>query len=212
MKIIHGDCLEIMRTMEDDQYDWVITDPPYGINADKGIGGGSERGEVKKFEGGWDSKTPDKEVFDEMMRVSKNQIIFGGNYFTDKLPPSSGWIIWDKRCGKMPERTFADGEMAWTSLKKPMRIFRFVWDGMIQSNMKFKEKRVHPTQKPLEVMKWIIEKYTQSDETILDPFLGSGSTIIAAESLDRKCDGIEISKEFCDIAKERLGKLQMRLV
>jgi len=202
-KIIQGDCLEVLKQLPDNSVDLVLTDPPYGINADKGVGGGSHRGKVNKFDGNWDSTIPSKEYFDEIFRVSKNQIIFGGNYFTEYLKNSPCYIIWDKREG-LPTRTFADCEMAWTSFKSPARIFRFRWDGMIQENMKNKEVKFHPTLKPLELFRWIIENYSEEGQIILDPFLGSGTTAVACKQLGRNYIGIELSQEYCDIANKRL--------
>lgn len=204
-QIILGDCLEVMRGFKDEQFDLVLTDPPYGIGADKGIGGGSHRGAVKKFQGDWDSSIPSKAYFDEIFRVSKQQVIFGGNYMTEHLPPKASWFIWDKREG-LPERTFADCEMAWVSTGAPARIFRYQWDGMIQEDMKNKEHKFHPTMKPLELMRWCISRFKDIN-TILDPFMGSGSTLVAAKTLKINCTGIEISPEYVQIAKDRLSAM-----
>ncbi len=200
--IIHGDCLEVMKTFPDKSFDLVLTDPPYGIGADKGVGGGSHRGAVNKFEGDWDSAIPSADYFKEIFRISKHQIIFGGNYMTEHLPPTASWFIWDKREG-LPERTFADCEMAWVSEGSPARIFRFQWDGMIQQDMKNKEVKYHPTIKPLELMKWCLSRFPEA-QTILDPFMGSGTTLVAAKQLGRNATGIEISEKYCEIARNRL--------
>jgi len=189
------DCLQFMKMLPDKCIDLVLTDPPYGIGADKGVGGGSKRGDVKKFSGDWDSKIPEKELFEQIFRISKNQIIWGGNYFTEYLKPTSSWIIWDKREG-LPERTFADCEMAWNSIKSPARIFRHKWDGMIQENMKDKDIRIHPTQKPVKLFKWCIEKYVTNEKIIFDPFLGSFSSSIACNSYGLNWLGCELSEEF----------------
>ena len=201
-QIIQGDCLEVMKGFADKSFDLVLTDPPYGIGAANGVGGGSKRGFVKKYEGDWDNYIPTKEVFDEIFRVSKNQIIFGGNYMTEFLPPRASWFIWDKREG-LPERPFADCEMAWVSEGSPARIFRFKWDGMIQENMKDKEFRHHPSMKPIELMKWCLSRFPDS-LTVLDPFLGSGSSLVACNQMQIKGIGIEISPEYCEIARKRL--------
>lgn len=188
--LFNGDCLELMKKLPDNCIDLVLTDPPYGIGADKGVGGGSKRGAVKKFSGDWDSKIPDKNFFDEMLRISKYQIVWGGNYFTEHIYPVSSWLIWDKREG-LPERTFADCEMAWTNFNSPARIFRHKWDGMIQENMKNKEERIHPTQKPLKLFKWCLEKYAMpiiekqgikpKDFIVADFFGGSFTAALACE-------------------------------
>lgn len=203
-KIICGDSLEIMKKLPDKCIDLVLTDPPYGINADKGVGGGSSRGVVNKFEGNWDTKIPDKEYFTEIFRISKNQIIFGGNYMTEFLPPTSSWVIWDKREG-LPERTFADCEMAWVSDKKPARIFRYKWDGMIQEDMKNKEPKHHPTMKPLALMTYCLARFPEA-EVILDPFLGSGTTALAVKNAGKKYIGIEMMEQYCEVARIRLSQ------
>ena len=132
------------------------------------------------------------------MEVSQYQIIFGGNYFG--LPPSSCWLVWDK------DNTgdFADCELAWTNLKKAVRRLKWRWNGMLQENMANKELREHPTQKPLEVMKWAMKHAPEDCQTILDPFMGSGTTLRAAKDLGRKAIGIEIEEKYCEIAVNRL--------
>ncbi|RJS73020.1 site-specific DNA-methyltransferase, partial [ANME-2 cluster archaeon] len=144
-----------------------------------------------------------KEYFDEMLRISKNQIIFGGNYYTDYLTPSSCWIVWDKRNGR---NDFADCELAWTSFKSAVRIFRYKWNGMLQENMKKKEKRVHPTQKPTPVFTWILKKYSNEGDLICDPFLGSGTTLEACRKTNRNCIGFEISGEWGHLYADRCMK------
>jgi site-specific DNA-methyltransferase (adenine-specific) len=146
-----------------------------------------------------------------MVRVSKNQVIFGGNYFTDYLPPSSCWVIWDKRCGITPERTFADGEMAWTSFDRPTRIIRFLWNGMIQQDMKNKEIKHHPTVKPTEVMSQLVQMFSEEGQLILDPFGGSCTTAVAAENLKRKWICIEKEEKYVNICRERISSLTQQL-
>ena len=194
--------------MDDNQYDLAICDPPYGIGADKGTGGGSKRGAVKKFKGTWDSKAPDPDYFDELVRISKNQIIWGCNHFIDNLPfmrNSPCWLLWDKHEG-LPTRTFADGELAWTSFKSPLRIFRFRWDGMIQQDMKNKEVKIHATQKPVALYKWLLSNYAKDGDTILDTHLGSGSIAIACWDMGFDLTGFEIDEEYYDKAMDRLEK------
>jgi site-specific DNA-methyltransferase (adenine-specific) len=197
-KVIQGDCLEVMKEMPDKCVNLVLTDPPYGIGADKGIGG-NNRGIRKKYNDSWDI-LPRKEIFDEIFRVSKNQIIFGGNYMVEYLYNSSCWIVWDKN----NSGNFADCELAWTSFKGAVRKVKWTWNGMIQENMKNKEQRFHPTQKPVPVMKWILGKYSEENEIIFDPFLGSGTTAVAAKQLGRDFIGVEISEKYCEIARNRL--------
>ena len=153
-KITHGDCLDIMKQLPDKCIDLVLTDPPYGIGMDKNAGL-SNKYTVKN----WDNERPSKIFFDEILRVSKNQIIFGGNYFVDLLPLGF-WDLWDKRCNIVPRRTFADGELIYKSIKSPLRIYYFLWDGFLQQDMKNKEQRFHPTQKPVKLIETILRDYT----------------------------------------------------
>lgn len=217
-KVIQGDCLEVMKQMPDKCVDLVLTDPPYGIDIGKMNFTNSTKGGVAvrtNYKGlaDWDKCTPTQEIFNEIIRVSKNQIIFGGQYFTDKLPPSNGWVVWDKRTEDKYSNDFADCELAWTSFDKPSRVVRYLWSGMMQGNMKNKEIRHHPTQKPVQVMKDILIKYKdkeieryQGSEIVLDPFSGSGSTLVAAKELGMNYIGIELSQKYCDIANERLAQ------
>lgn len=207
-KIIQGDCLEVMKKISDNSIDCVIADPPYGIGVDVKMKktANTKYGKaaaLKKDYGhtDWDNKTPDKEVFDEIIRISKNQIIFGGNYFTDKLPQSDKWLVWDK---KSDDNNFSDCELIYTSFKGAIKVFRFLWKGMMQENMKQKEYRHHPTQKPIPLMQWIIRNYTKENDLILDPFAGSGSTCVAAQNLHRRFIGIELEEKYCEIARDRL--------
>lgn len=208
-KIYCGDCLELMKQIPDKSIDLVLTDPPYGIDIGKmnftnSVNGGVAKRNDYKGKADWDKYTPDSEYFAEIMRISKNQIIFGGNYFTDKLSPSGCWIIWDKRVEDKYSNDFADCEMAWTSFKKPSRIIRYLWSGMLQGNMQAKERRQHPTQKPTEVIRKILNDFSEPNQTILDPFLGSGTTAVACQELHRNFIGIEISPEYVKIAEDRL--------
>ena len=191
-KIIKGDCLEVMKKMPDKSVDLVLTDPPYGGILNKKSGHGSLKKSVKKYgDDDWDYK-PKKEYFDEIFRISKNQIIFGGNYFIDYLYPTSCWIVWNKLNGATD---FADCELAWTSLNTAVRKF---------DKHSGDKDRFHPTQKPLELFKWIIANYSEEGQTILDPFLGSGTTAVACKHLKRNYIGIEISEKYCKIARQRL--------
>lgn len=202
-RIILGDCLEEMKKFPDNHFDLVLTDPPYGIGvASKGtVGGGSKRGRARQFDKqAWDNKKITKEYFDEMFRVSKNQIIFGGNYYLDFLPPTRCMIIWYKRQG-LPKRTFADCEIAWTSFDKNAVVYSSRWDGFIRDGNEDREE--HPTQKPERLMKQIIADFTVPTNTILDPFAGSGSTVRAAKDLGRSCTAIEINPKYIEIINKR---------
>ena len=150
----------------------VLTDPPYGKKASKGTNGfGSSA--VRNYTGDWDKQRPPQECFDEIRRVSKDSIIFGGNYFADLLPPSNCWIIWDKKGQHAFKNPFADGELAWTSHKRVVKKYTLVQQGFVTEA---KEPRYHPTQKPVELMRRIIRDFSKEGDTILDPFMGSGST------------------------------------
>lgn len=208
--VIEGDCLEVMKTYPDKHFDLVLTDPPYGIKAggvlakDYHLG---KRGVAARNNYGtstWDDFTPSQEYFDEIIRVSKKQVIFGGQYFTDKLPPRGKWIIWDKKTNDIQSNSFSDCELAWTSENGATRIIRYLWKGMLQQDMKHKDKRQHPTQKPLSVMRRLVTMFSEEDQLILDPFAGSGTTLRAAMDLHRNALGIEIDPKYCQIARDRL--------
>ena len=206
------DCLEAMRQMEDNAFDLAVVDPPYGIGYDKAISkqGGSKFGNAKTAKknyhtADWDKSVPSEEYFEELFRVSKKQIIWGGNYF--QLPPSKGFIVWDKRVDDSMSNDFADCELAWLSKGLGVaRVFRFCWNGMIQGDMKNKEERFHPTQKPVALYKWILSKYAKPGDKILDTHLGSGSSRIAAYDLGFDFVGYEIDKFYFDKQEERFAK------
>lgn len=191
-----------MKSMADKSVDLVLTDPPYGIGADKGSAAtfGSSQHLVRKYEGNWDSKTPSKEYFDEMLRVGKKVIIFGGNFFTDKLPVNGHWIVWDKKGDIAFDNPFGDCELAYTNInKKSVKKYTAIQQGFISEE----KTRFHPTQKPVHLLKKIIEDYSESG-TIFDPFAGGGSTLVACDQLKRDFIGCEISSEYYKIINERL--------
>lgn len=218
-KIYNENCLELLKRLDDKSIDLIVTDPPYGIKINKmsfvttGAIKPSKNAKAKRTDfrkmAEWDKERIGKEYFDEMFRVSKNQIIFGGNYYTDILPPTKSWIIWDKRTQDKYRNDFADCEMAWCSTGVA-RVFRWLWSGMIQQDMKNKEKRYHPTQKPVGMFKQIIEKYSKEGDLILDPFVGCGSTCIASRILNRNYIGVDLSADYCRIAEERLKEYESR--
>ncbi len=195
--IYHGDNREIMPELL--KVDLVLTDPPYGIGAySTGSMGGGVLAKQSRFEPTtWDTDTPNVE---HVLSRGKNVIIWGGNYFG--LPPSSCWLVWDKRNGS---NFFADCELAWTNLKGAVRLISYRWQGMLQENMAEKDIRVHPTQKPTAIMKWCIT-LSGDIRTILDPFMGSGTTLRAAKDLGRKAIGIEIEEKYCEIAARRMAQ------
>lgn len=193
-----GDCREILPTLP--RVDAVVTDPPYGIgeNAKKVASRGKLAVPIDYGDFEWDQEPINAETVALLLRASDWQIIFGGNYFD--LPPSSCWLVWDKLNG---DNDFADCELAWTNLPKAVRRIRWMWNGMLRAE---KGTREHPTQKPREVMKWCIEQLPADSGTILDPFMGSGTTGVAAVKLGRKFTGIEIEEKYFAIACRRISE------
>lgn len=197
------DCLEFMKSLPDKCIDLVLTDPPYGINADKGVGGFGSSKTDKHYKGNWDNKTPDIEVFNQIFRIGKKVIIFGGNFFTDKLPVNGHWIVWDKKGGIVFDNPFGDCELAWTNYdKKSVKKYIVIQQGFVSEE----RDRFHPTQKPVKLMGNILNDYTKENDLILDCFAGAGSTLIACKQLNRRYIGCEISSEYCEIAKSRLAQ------
>ena len=215
IKLHNADCLDAMRLMEDDSFELAIVDPPYGIGAvsEKFMRTGTQTGKSKAISGNykssnWDNTTPKGEYFQELQRVSKNQIIWGGNYFVEHLTNSSCWIVWDKKNGT---NRYADCELAWGSFKKSVRKFSYTWHGMIQENMKNKEHRIHPTQKPVALYTWLLERYAKPNDRILDTHLGSGSIAIACHNLGYDLTGYELDKDYYVAACKRLKQHQKQL-
>ena len=188
------DCIEFMKTKHDGYYDLAIVDPPYGINMDGGKIGGNNCGKAKDYtQKDWDKEPPSLEYFKELMRVSKNQIVWGANHFISRMPfDSSCWIIWDKD----NSGNFADCEMAWTSFNTAVRKYKFRWNGMLQQNMKDKEVRIHPTQKPKDLYRWILKNYAKPNDLILDTHGGSMSISIACDMEGFDLDVCEIDTEY----------------
>lgn len=195
MQLIQGDCIEVMKDIPDKSIDAVITDPPYGININKSSRLSVSRGFGKDT---WDSKPASKEAIDHIRRIAPIQVIWGGNYFD--LPPARCFIIWDKN---NDGRDFADCEFAWTNIDAVARIFR-------KRPMNMDGGKVHPTQKPIALMKWIIEKYTKPGDTILDPFMGSGTTGVACVQTGRDFIGVEIDPTYFAIAERRIAEAQLQ--
>jgi DNA modification methylase len=188
-----GDCLEVLPTLP--KVDAVITDPPYGISrsGQQETFTKSQKHKRKHFEDlGWDDGRPSKAVFDLMIDKAEKSLFWGGNYFADFLPPTMGWLYWDKGQRGL---SMSDGELAWTSEQKALRSITVNRAALIGSE--------HPTQKPLQVMSWSIEQLG-NPETILDPFMGSGTTGVAAIQLGRKFIGIEREPKYFDIAVKRI--------
>lgn len=202
------DCMEAMRKMPDKCFDLAVVDPIYGDVTNGGyMKNPHTTDKLAKANDYhlsiWSQKKTGKEYFDELFRVSKNQIIWGGNYFQASIQRDSQcWIVWDKENG---ENNFADCELAWTSFDRAVRIFRFRWAGMLQGNMKQKESRIHPTQKPVALYAWIFQHYAKPGDKILDTHLGSGSSRIAAYDAGLDFVGYEIDKEYFDKQEERFA-------
>lgn len=180
-EFLNADCMAVMAQYPAQYFDLAIVDPPYGIgeNGDRNASRG-KLAVAKNYQSfaGDDKEAPPVEYFNELRRVSKNQIIWGANHFIDRIPiPSSCWVVWDKNNG---ENNFADCELAWTSFKTAVRLYSWTWNGMLQQDMKNKEHRIHPTQKPVALYKWLLHKYAQPGQKILDTHLGSASSAIAA--------------------------------
>jgi len=199
--IYHGDCLEILPHLE--PVDLVLTDPPYGIKRDKGFGGFGGFGKPiarRRFKDDWDNVRPQKEIFNLILKNSQQALIFGGNFFADLLPPGNHWVVWDK-LNTMP--AFGDCELIWTNIKRnSVKKITLQYNGLLG-----KEKfRVHPTQKPVKLLTILIKQYSKSADILLDPFMGSGTILVAAKELGRRAIGIEIEERYCAIAVERLAQ------
>ncbi len=196
------DCLDLMKIIPDKAIDLILTDPPYGIGKIESYGQGNKAQGKKQKDYTWNDKIPSKEIFDEMFRISKHQIIWGGNYFVEYLKNSPSWIVWDKENGGTD---FADCELAWTSFKTAVRKFKWRWSGMLQEQMgRKKEWRPHPTQKPIELMRWCLSKYSEEGMLIFDGFAGSFTTAVACKDLKRNFISCDLEEEYCKIGKERM--------
>lgn len=206
------DCMEGMKEFPDKFFDLAIVDPPYGI----GENGGRNRADrptkkwknpnsqiYKPFD---DSQPPDEEYFILLKRVSKNQIIWGGNYFTNYLEPKSGWVLWDKRVSE--EEYLSNFEMAWSSFNKRAMKFEYLWAGFKKAEQ---IKRIHPTEKPTALYKWLLSKYAKPNDKILDTHVGSGSSIIACLDMGFDVWGFELDKDYYDASMRRINNFLAQL-
>lgn len=198
------DCVEAMRIYPDKFFDLAICDPPYGIgqNGSRNHTRSSRIAKSHDYKGfsGGDKSIPNAEYFEELFRVSKNQIIWGGNYMVEHLPPSMGWIFWDKDC----QNDFSDGEFAFTSFKRAAKRFKYTWAGFRQGpKSQSIEKRIHPTQKPVALYAWLLDNYAKEGDTILDTHLGSGSSRIAAFKKGFDFYGFELDEHYFDLQQKR---------
>lgn len=210
--IYHGDCRDILPGIG--TFDLLLTDPPYGIGVSRTTfgagrikGGGflNSRGanyQPRDFpESDWDDRPVDGDLLQMCLGAAMQHCVWGGNYFT--LPPSMRWLVWDKR---NDGTDFADAELAWTSENKAVRVFRYRWNGMLQEHAgRHKEERTHPTMKPLALMQWCLSLFPVA-KTILDPFMGSGSSIEAAKLAGCAAVGIEREERYCEVAAKRLSQ------
>ena len=196
ISLINGDCMEVLKSLPDNAFDLAICDPPYGLSYSK------HSARNNYISNDWDKNTPSREYFTELFRVSKNQIIWGGNYFD--LPPTKCFVFWHKH---QPVKNFADGELAWTSFNKVARCFDFSYFGNINSE----PQRIHPTQKPVKLYGWLLNNFANTGDKILDTHLGSGSICLAAHDLGFEMLGIELDKEYYKAAKQRLIYHQAQL-
>ena len=201
LKITNECNMELMKRYPDNHFDLAIVDPPYGIdigNQSQGKGGGVAK-KIDYTVKDWDKFAPNKEYFNELKRVSKNQIIWGANHFIDKIPFGSPcWIVWDKVNGTTD---FADCELAYTSFKTAVRKISWKWSGMLQQDMKNKEQRIHPTQKPAALYQWLLTNYAEPNFKILDTHLGSGSIAIAVDSVN-KIEKMNLTLTACELDTE----------
>ena len=192
--ITNEDCMDLMSRYEDNYFDLAIVDPPYGIEVNKmTLGSGKYKNKGKQ----WDSETPKQDFFDELFRVSKNQIIWGANYMIDKIKrPSMGWVYWDKMNGTSD---FSDGELAYTSFNRALRSYKH------HLSMD-RSKRFHPTQKPIKLYEWLLMNYAKQGDKILDTHLGGGSIAIACHNLGYELTGCELDKDYYEAAMKRINE------
>jgi len=210
VQLYQGDCLDVLKTLDAGSVDAVVTDPPYGIECARAIHCTKpDRPNTyitppKYADERWDDARPSRQVFFEILRISRFQIIWGGNYFADMLPPSRGWLFWDK----MFENTtnLSHGELAWTSMD--VRLTKFTQSSKAET--RGGKDRVHPTQKPIGLMVWCLEKLPAGC-TVLDPFMGSGTTGVACIKTGRNFIGIELDPGYFAIAQRRIEEAQMQM-
>lgn len=199
--VFNMDCIEFMKNVPDKFFHLAIVDPPYGIGAGSVNFQSGTRKRPSKFhkQNDWDTSIPAPEYWEQLFRVSKNQIVWGGNYMTEFLPPSRCWIFWDKGTG---DNSYADGELAWTSFDKVVKKFSKFWSGG-NAKEKFDIDRIHPTQKPIQLYEWIIKEFMSEGNLILDTHLGSGGSRIAAHKAGKIFVGTEIDKDYFETQEKR---------
>ena len=205
VELLNIDCMEYMKGLEDNAFELAIVDPPYGLGESLGKVSRNRFSSVEYLKKDWDLEPPTADYFAELKRVSKNQIIWGANHFISMVPAanSSCWIVWDKENG---DSHFADSELAYTSFKTAVRNFSYRWAGMLQGDMKNKEQRIHPTQKPVKLYDWLLSNYAKEGDKILDTHLGSGSSAIAAHYGGFDFVGCELDEDYYKAACERFDQ------
>ena len=209
--VFNMDCMEFMKDVPDKFFNLAVVDPPYGIDIAEKLANGwvSKSGGIKFEAKDWDKYTPTQEYWDELFRVSKNQIVWGGNYFMSKIQRDSPcWIFWDKNNG---DSLFADGEMAWTSFDSPVRLAKIHWCGSAAKH-ETGQNKTHPTQKPIKLYDWILQKYAKENQKILDTNFGSGSIALAVDKANRldkmnlHLTACEIDKDYIDASIKRISQ------
>jgi site-specific DNA-methyltransferase (adenine-specific) len=210
-EVTNEDCMEGMARYPDKYFDLAIVDPPYGIGVNKWLLGDNKPNNRKYKKGKvWDNETPNQQYFNELLRISKNQIIWGGNYFSDKLIITRAWIYWDKM--RNEGLTFSDGELAWTSFNLPLKSVKIQYDGFLGMD----KNRIHPTQKPVALYKWLLSNYAKQGDKILDTHLGSGSSRIAAYEMGFDFTAFELDTEYFEAQQKRykahIAQLKLELI
>ena len=211
IRFLQMDCNEFMAGCKDNEFDLNLSDPPYGLNYARGIGafGSAGKNPPTRKDLKWDNEIPTNDYFIEQFRVSKNQIIFGGNYFTEFLKPTNGWIIWDKIGELKLQNPFSDCELAWTSFNRSMKKYVFKQQGFIKDTKD--DDRIHPTQKPSELYVMILNDYTKPNDNLIDCFGGSMSSAIACHKLRRNLTIIELDNDYFKKAVSRFDNYEKTL-
>lgn len=212
MDLRNCDNIELMKQFEDKHFDLAIVDPPYGIGAGKRQGTTYTKGKGGKgfysnkiyIPKDWDNATPTPEYWKELFRVSKNQIVWGGNYFADQLPISRGWIFWDKKIANSTTGNFSDGELAWTSFDRVLKKITYDWIGFGYLNNSRGQKRIHPTEKPIDLYRKVLKEFATKGDKILDTHLGSGSIAVACHEEGFDLTACEIDVDYFNDAMERI--------
>lgn len=213
-KLYLGDCMDYLKEFPDKYFELAIVDPIYG-DVTRGGWNKNPHGSDKLAKAGnytvslWKQEKTGKDYFDELFRVSKNQIIWGGNYFTTSINKDSQcWIVWDKENGDF---SYADCELAWTSFKTAVRQFTYTWHGMLQGNMKDKEIRIHCCQKPVALYTWLLNNYAKQGDKILDTHVGSASSLIACHKMGFEYCGFELDEDYFKAATKRLNEVKAQV-